>query len=1247
MESLDLKIGRNALCPCGSGKKYKKCCLHQEKTPRSEINTDFLKNKQSYFEHIHPVAEQIKEIIQKYNFRDVAIAVFCLNSWRRNRSALSQGLSLHAALVSCSSFGTQSIKSYCELEKFYSEIAPFTKITSREDYIIDDFGEVFINQGGKAYSVITGTGYQQTYSVMRYMQQLALLCNRNEELNTILEYVNTILELVKDANTPESNYTITFELPSEKFWTSVNELFRCKLFQEQVGLVFKIMGHQFGPIEMRHFVQKETEIFPLFNTSILVDYYKHLLLEAPLETKENHIPQTILSLVEHSFNFSSKSPHNVFINPVIMDRETNKRIISNGLLFVGCEKNNLLFAIYKSSFQDEQQIHAIAQEVIRLNRLKKLRIVERYHRKDLPGAYGIDVVENCQITYMIVNSFTDVTQQGCFLGNNIQEFECTALDAICLLGFSTGLGEIIDFIRYANNDQTNLFTFGGTSNYFFAWKEANRCIASGAIEYDQIVIDYDRTDAYIYSYFKETLSEFPHNSLKLFTDPLNWIVENGRFGYSQIQHKGHGFGGEIKALSSNTVIFLAHSMDFFTLEDFEQKMHTALKTIDELNQRLCLRYSDLISEIEILKGKTLELLFIPWRYAVQYYADSFLNDPSRRFAFSDAYVEEDSIIIRYSVDPTVIMSAIQSATNREIENTYFTELLQPLSRYAPESYQELKAKLMAHLILKKTVGVFTVEQYYYFSNKTVNVDISEIEFTRARKEIAKVCFDAGVEPAEYRGKAATNAIRKMQSSVVKVFEEYISRYDRYELHKKALSYHAIQLHGCIINLKRYTAFTDLDEEVQREFEKETIAIREDYRRYARTAEYLLESNLAIEHLECKKNISQENFGFLLAFADWLVILQDAADTCFHTDFDLKISVDDEYRVDTILDESMLEKYGELISRKYSVKDYPIKDDATDEDFFKRAIDAFREDTGLDMKALIFLIEYMQLKSIQENTAVEVYPNVFEIEKSILTQKLNEILKEESIDLSQTNLFLQFLTLNPSALKTIKGRQHEVLPVWERENRDNRFNVKPIIEEGERYIFSPVSINRVLELWKSGITEWYLPYEIGLSKLMIVVKEWKKRYEDEMVQNISQLFYDAEFDISIPEVELIRRFPKDNYPKELGDYDVIAISRKKHEIWIIESKVLQKVGSIYEDQMQQKSFFFQHKDDEKFQRRIDYVTCNLPKILTSFGIEVEKYNIVSYMVTNKLFAARYKKLQFSIITYSELRQMLFDTTGDAK
>jgi len=106
---------------------------------------------------------------------------------------------------------------------------------------------------------------------------------------------------------------------------------------------------------------------------------------------------------------------------------------------------------------------------------------------------------------------------------------------------------------------------------------------------------------------------------------------------------------------------------------------------------------------------------------------------------------------------------------------------------------------------------------------------------------------------------------------------------------------------------------------------------------------------------------------------------------------------------------------------------------------------------------------------------------------------------------------------------------------------------------------------------------------------------------------------------------------------LGDYDVVAFHKVRRELWIVESKVLQKVGSIYEDQMQQKSFFRQHKDDERFQRRIDYMQNNLAKMLKSLGIEEVECNLVPYMVTNKVFASRYKQVQFPIITYHELKE----------
>lgn len=72
-------------------------------------------------------------------------------------------------------------------------------------------------------------------------------------------------------------------------------------------------------------------------------------------------------------------------------------------------------------------------------------------------------------------------------------------------------------------------------------------------------------------------------------------------------------------------------------------------------------------------------------------------------------------------------------------------------------------------------------------------------------------------------------------------------------------------------------------------------------------------------------------------------------------------------------------------------------------------------------------------------------------------------------------------------------------------------------------------------------------------------------------------------------------------------------------------------------------FSQNKDNEKFQRRIDYLVQNTQKILASFGFAegAQEHEAVPYMVTNKLFASGYKVAALPIITFSEL-QTLLDT-----
>jgi len=56
-----MKTGRNAPCHCGSGKKYKKCCLKTEVTPPPEISDELLKEAQELDDLSNSVIDLIQE----------------------------------------------------------------------------------------------------------------------------------------------------------------------------------------------------------------------------------------------------------------------------------------------------------------------------------------------------------------------------------------------------------------------------------------------------------------------------------------------------------------------------------------------------------------------------------------------------------------------------------------------------------------------------------------------------------------------------------------------------------------------------------------------------------------------------------------------------------------------------------------------------------------------------------------------------------------------------------------------------------------------------------------------------------------------------------------------------------------------------------------------------------------------------------------------------------------------------------
>ena len=262
-----MKIGRNEPCPCGSGKKYKKCCLLTNK--KKTLSSLFPFTEETDFPHIISVAEKLYDRIKDYDFEDLIVATFCLNLWRRNRSALSQALTLHLALSMDKPFGSLCIKEYSDLQSFFSKISDLLPVTVMEDYIIDDYGEVFINHNGTTYPIIIGTGYLQVYSMVRYLQTLARVHNVEEEFCSILEYSKTIIDFTKTSNIPNLYQEIVYELPNEEFWITIKDLFENKTFQKQAQVVAHILGDCDGPIERKSFVKRNDAYYPLLNYGMI------------------------------------------------------------------------------------------------------------------------------------------------------------------------------------------------------------------------------------------------------------------------------------------------------------------------------------------------------------------------------------------------------------------------------------------------------------------------------------------------------------------------------------------------------------------------------------------------------------------------------------------------------------------------------------------------------------------------------------------------------------------------------------------------------------------------------------------------------------------------------------------------------------------------------------------------------------------------------------------------------------------
>lgn len=1202
------------------------------------MKSDYSKAKylDSGFNNLGDKTDKLIPIICTYLLENLVTAIFTITSWRDNRSAQESCLALNCALIECSSFGDKSIETYESFTDFFKIIEPILKITHLDDMVINDFGEVQVCVNKQFYPIITGTGHTgSVYSAVQFLESLASAMHLQTRTLNILAYQKNVIDTLKTFNVSHyDEVPITFDLPTKEFFYAVKDYMSSKpatILDTEIIQEFTELNI---PVVKTHFVKKEGEVYPLFNPSLILDYYTNLLEKASSESIREHIHSALYQKIEaiHLSKSTDVATILMYNAKVAID---GKISTSYGSTLLYAQGKTVLLLIDADEI-GSAKIQKHIQQLRVAHKKERLGFVDLNRPVGKRQFFGIKVPSNQPLNIIPFNRYTNLNETYIQLGSKADMSIFTAIDLMFLLMMSDDIDEIVDFTkRHDQEERSQIFSWGGITDIFSLWKQEKGYISKGAVEYDMINVSFETSAAYVFDLYSEWKEIFPFNLKETPMGlPEQWAINFDENNVYQFARKGmNPQGGATFLLQNGGFIFSSYDFLGIMRNQDIQNVRSWRDLVSGLNERFVLQYQTQLSEIEALDNVMVVIQC------------NSLNTVHENGNYVDAVLvatNSGKLILEYTVDSPKLMRDISNNKNRNIESQYLLELLAPLLEKYSNQLQTIKKMIIEDSKKDKTVEIMLKKLDYYMNPDYLPLRLTDSALLEARKVFAKIAAENGINPGKYARREATNIVRKMQESLVAYFESKICDYDRLALHVGLLHYYSSELSANRINQDAYSLTDNIDVAMQQENKKKLIEAREKNKEMQSSLLYSIETNLFLIANRGIKIPSSNDLEGLVGFSYWLEILQSNSDMCFHTSSDTYFIVLEDYRVNVELGEEYQSLLDNIQHRSYESGIYNVQGDEVDKDFFEKVNEGFLIDTGMHFRVLESVLrQLMECSFSNENVDfTEIKPNVIRINKEDAIKDYSNFVTEV-VPLQTVQKAYDFLTLSPENLKSIAGQQHPVLPVWERRKRNERFDVQPLLSVGDSYIYSPITMKELHSRWTYGWLQFYPPYEIGLSNSLSALWTWKERYEQQFSTDVRDAFRERNYSFAESDIEIHRRDRAGNHPVDLGDYDVIALDMAQKKLFIIECKVLQPVGSVFEHSMQQKGFFQQNKYDEKFQRRIDYFKNNYRTFFNNMGYKLkdEGYEVIPFMVVNKVFDSYYKKIAFPIVTFDELRKLI--------
>lgn len=1188
-----------------------------------------IKDKKDKFSNVlYNLVDKLIPLFSKYDYFDLCRAVFALNSFRSNRSELNFYLTLNETLRLCNKDGEIKIETYNQFCSFYKDIKNFYKFNCYVDRTVSDFGDVYIYFEEKLYPILLGTGYNNMYALMETLYPAMIFCNEINKMKSVLQYFENMIKHLKKYNIlDEENCFGDFYIPpKEYFYAVVN-------YYKTLDTVPDLIRNFDLEIDRCHFINFNNLYYPLFNSSIIFDAYNKAV-----EKIEN----------EDYSCFSSFIMNNIVINIFAQD-ENNNKVYTNVSIIEDFEKKIILDNQRCSTLMlGKEGVLLLISEAEYKGESFKLyvdKINDFYNKDQLKfrvnkcGKYGIISVNKSAKFTIATYDFSYFINKKIDLHKHSENiYNQSFLDLIYFISNANTIDEIIDFLIYIDKKKNFLQVFEGYSGVFSMWQNLNRNIEQGAVIYDSLYLDISTADEVQFEKFLRLKDYYPLEWINdTFLYPPSWRIEGAENGYMHISNKSfEGYFGFLRTINQHTLFY---SENLF-LYDFKNPQ------VELNNQRfisdVILKYFQ-IYEMQLINiglfNYNVETLYLQYDYAKKVDVTGFTTTDNK-YVYSDSLQPNDyTILIKFVVNIERFMKDLKHTQTRDIECEFLKEFFSCLEKIGLDT-SSLNRQLDLDKKELKNFNSNEIKIKYYFSFDNIkswpNIDM----FVKVRKEIAKICYNNQVTPGVYTKEETKKIVRQIQPALISYFENIISQYDKVKLHCILLSYLAYYTHQKRIEFIRYDFSNDptLSEDARNINSNIIIANREKYKSYIKDLLYLLETNLYIEHITNTIEIDNENLEFLIAFSTWLVTLQDVSDMAHWKIGDSNVEITSDYVLNTLMTDEDESKQNNKLQRIYDNVDYIPE--LTNKKFYQdNIIKQLYDDTSFEFSSIIGFVYSLSVLISVDFLKYEIFPDVIKIHinefEELYYSLFNEEFDRNNIDdMLKT---LDFFICDINRLKNIGDIVHNILPIWEREKRNNRFDVRPIVKINNELIFSPVILYDWLKTFESSLFSMYPMYELGLEKTCNAIKQYKEACEKQMEQEIANLF-DGKSYIVLKGFDFYKTISK-KFPQELGDYDVIAIDIKKKIIWNLESKFINKVGSVYEYANQQKGFFLQNKYDEKFQRRINFLTNNYKILLNFKNVHINDFIIKSYMVTNKVLECDVKQISFEIITFNELNNII--------